>query len=460
MSQFSMGWEEWLSLPELGLPAMKAKVDTGAKTSALHAFAIEPFGSEKRPMVRFAIHPDPDDPSLEIVCSAPVKDRRQVTSSNGESELRYVIETVVSMGERDWPVEVTLTDRGSMAYRMLLGRTALVGDVQVDPSSGFLQPELSYDAYRSFPRANWTKRVLRLAVLTREPQNYSNRRLIEAAESRGHSVEVIDTSRCYMKIQGVGAEVHYDGRKLPHFDAIIPRIGASITAYGTSVVRQFESTGTYSLSASSGISISRDKLHAHQVLARHRIGMPDTAFARSPKDSKNLINLVGDAPVILKLLESAQGKGVVLAETRKAAESVISAFRGLKADFLVQHFVKEAAGEDIRCVVLGGKVVAAMRRQGPPGEFRSNLHQGGSAQKVRITKQERETALKAARAMGLEFAGVDLLRSETGPKVLEVNSSPGLEGIEMTTGKDIAAMVIEHIEKKVAPKLPRTKRRG
>ncbi|MCK0171846.1 30S ribosomal protein S6--L-glutamate ligase [Aliiroseovarius sp. S1123] len=460
MSQFSMGWEEWLSLPELGLPAMKAKVDTGAKTSALHAFAIEPFGSEKRPMVRFAIHPDPDDPSLEIVCSAPVKDRRQVTSSNGESELRYVIETVVSMGERDWPVEVTLTDRGSMAYRMLLGRTALVGDVQVDPSSGFLQPELSYDAYRSFPRANWTKRVLRLAVLTREPQNYSNRRLIEAAESRGHSVEVIDTSRCYMKIQGVGAEVHYDGRKLPHFDAIIPRIGASITAYGTSVVRQFESTGTYSLSASSGISVSRDKLHAHQVLARHRIGMPDTAFARSPKDSKNLINLVGDAPVILKLLESAQGKGVVLAETRKAAESVISAFRGLKADFLVQHFVKEAAGEDIRCIVLGGKVVAAMRRQGPPGEFRSNLHQGGSAQKVRITKQERETALKAARAMGLEFAGVDLLRSEGGPKVLEVNSSPGLEGIELTTGKDIASLVVEHIEKKVAPKLPRTKRRA
>lgn len=460
MSQFSMGWEEWLSLPELGLPAMKAKVDTGAKTSALHAFAIEPFGSEKRPMVRFAIHPDPDDPSLEIVCSAPVKDRRQVTSSNGESELRYVIETAVSMGERDWPVEVTLTDRGSMAYRMLLGRTALVGDVQVDPSSGFLQPELSYDAYRSFPRANWTKRVLRLAVLTREPQNYSNRRLIEAAESRGHSVEVIDTSRCYMKIQGVGAEVHYDGRKLPHFDAIIPRIGASITAYGTSVVRQFESTGTYSLSASSGISVSRDKLHAHQVLARHRIGMPDTAFARSPKDSKNLINLVGDAPVILKLLESAQGKGVVLAETRKAAESVISAFRGLKADFLVQHFVKEAAGEDIRCIVLGGKVVAAMRRQGPPGEFRSNLHQGGSAQKVRITKQERETALKAARAMGLEFAGVDLLRSEGGPKVLEVNSSPGLEGIELTTGKDIASLVVEHIEKKVAPKLPRTKRRA
>ncbi|NRP14251.1 Ribosomal protein S6--L-glutamate ligase [Aliiroseovarius sp. xm-m-379] len=459
MTRFSVGWEEWLALPELGLPAVKAKVDTGAKTSALHAFAIEPFGPADRPMVRFAIHPDPDDAALEIICSAPLKDRREVTSSNGETELRFVIETVISMGEHSWPIEVTLTDRGAMAYRMLLGRTALTGDVQVMPALSFQQPVLSFDAYRSFPRGSWTKRALRMALLTREPENYSNRRLIAAAEERGHSVEVIDTSRCYMKIQGVGAEVHYDGRKLPHFDAIIPRIGASITSYGTSVVRQFESTGTYCLSGSEGISISRDKLHAHQVLARHRIGMPDTAFARSPKDSKNLINLVGDAPVILKLLESAQGKGVVLAETRKAAESVISAFRGLKADFLVQHFVKEAAGEDIRCIVLGGKVVAAMRRQGPPGEFRSNLHQGGSAQKVRITKQERETALKAARAMRLEFAGVDLLRSEGGPKVLEVNSSPGLEGIEKTTGKDIAAQVIEHIEKQVAPKLPRTKRR-
>ncbi|MBR9764026.1 MAG: 30S ribosomal protein S6--L-glutamate ligase [Rhodobacteraceae bacterium] len=458
MAQFTLGWEEWLSLPDLGLPAIRAKVDTGAKTSALHAFSIEPFGSADKPMVRFAIHPDPHDPQLEIICSAPLTDRREVTSSNGETELRFVIETEVAMGGRRWPLEVTLTDRGAMAYRMLLGRSAICEDMIVNPSQSYQQPELSFDAYRDTPRLKQHRRALRLAILTREPDNYSTQRLIEAAEARGHTLEVIDTSRCYMNIRAVGAEVHYDGRRLPHYDAVIPRIGASITSYGTAVVRQFESLGTYCLAGSEGIAMSRDKLHAHQVLARHRIGMPTTAFARSPKDSSNLIQLVGGAPLVLKLLESTQGKGVVLAETKKAAETVISAFRGLKADFLVQSFVKEAAGEDIRCLVVGGKVVAAMRRRGAPDDFRSNLHQGGTAETVRITRAERDTAVRAARAMKLDLAGVDLLRGDDGPKVLEVNSSPGLEGIEKTSKKEIAALVIQHIEAKVAPRSPRTKR--
>ena len=460
MTQFTLGWEEWLALPDLGLPAIRAKVDTGARTSALHAFAIEPFGSEDKPMVRFAIHPDPADPGLEIICSAPLKDRREVTSSNGETELRFVIETTVAMDGRSWPIEVTLTDRGSMAYRMLLGRSALDDDMIVSPSHSFQQPELSFDEYRAIPRHKQHRRALRLAILTREPSNYSTRRLIEAAEARGHTMEVIDTSRCYMNIRAVGGEVHYDGRRLPHYDAVIPRIGASVTSYGTAVVRQFESLGTYCLSGSEGITVSRDKLHAHQVLARHRIGMPTTAFARSPKDSGNVISLVGGAPLVLKLLESTQGKGVVLAETKKAAESVISAFQGLKADFLVQSFVKEAAGEDIRCFVVGGKVVAAMRRRGKPDDFRSNLHQGGTAEPVKITRSERETAIKAARAMKLDVAGVDLLRGEDGPKVLEVNSSPGLEGIERTSEKDIAGLVIQHIEEKVAPRPPKPRRRA
>ncbi|MCA0996998.1 30S ribosomal protein S6--L-glutamate ligase [Alloyangia pacifica] len=459
MTQFTLGWEEWLALPGLGLPAIRAKVDTGARTSALHAFAIEPFGSADKPMVRFAIHPDPADPDLEIICSAPLKDRREVTSSNGETELRFVIEAEVVMGERRWPIEITLTDRGSMAYRMLLGRSALLDDMIVSPTQRMQQPELSFDVYRALPRRHRAQRALRLAVLTREPNNYSTQRLIEAAETRGHTMEVIDTSRCYMNIRAVGGEVHYDGRRLPHYDAVIPRIGASITSYGTAVVRQFESMGTYCLSGSEGISVSRDKLHAHQVLARHRIGMPTTAFARSPKDSGNLVELVGGAPLVLKLLESSQGKGVVLAETPKAAESVISAFQGLKADFLVQSFVKEAAGEDIRCLVVGGKVVATMRRRGKPDDFRSNLHQGGTAEKVRISREEREVAIKAARAMKLDVAGVDLLRGADGPKVLEVNSSPGLEGIEKTSGKDIAGLIMEHIETKVAPKPPRSKSR-
>lgn len=445
---FTLGWEEWLSLPDLGLPALKAKVDTGAKTSALHAYNIEPFGTKDRPRVRFAILPDPDHNDREIICSADVKARREVTSSNGETEMRFVIETPVQFGDQSWPIEITLTDRTSMSYRMLLGRQAFPEGTQIRPDHAFEQPELSFDVYRRRRRSEAAKRSLRLAILTREPDNYSTRRIIEAAEANDHVIEVIDTTRCYMNIRTQTPEIHYDGKKLPFYDAVIPRIGASITSYGTALVRQFETIGTYCLNGSEGITASRDKLHAHQILARNRIGMPTTAFAASPKDTKNLIALAGGAPLIVKLLESTQGKGVVLAETAKAADSVISAFRGLKANFLVQHFVKEAAGEDVRCLVIGGKVVAAMRRVAAPGEFRSNLHQGGVAEKVKITREERETAVRAARAMRLGFAGVDLLRSNEGPKVLEVNSSPGLEGVETATGRDVAGKVIEEIEKR------------
>ena len=449
-SQIRVGWEEWLSLPELGLPALKAKVDTGAKTSALHAFDIEPFG-RTRPRVRFMVQPIPARPDLVIACSADIVDQREVTSSNGESEMRYVIETNVKMGDEMWPIEVTLTNRTNMSYHMLLGRQALGDRLTVAPSDRFCQPELSYDVYASARvREAAPKRALRIAVLSRE-DNYSTRRLVEEGEKRGHGVEIIDTSRCYMAINATSPEVYYDGKRLPRFDVVIPRIGASITSYGTAITRQFETLGTYCVNGAEGIASSRDKLYAHQLLARARIGMPTTAFAASPKDTSNLIGLVGTAPLIVKLLESTQGKGVVLAETKKAAESVIDAFRGLKASFLVQDFVQEAAGEDIRCLVIGGRVVAAMKRTGADGDFRSNLHRGGSAKVVRITKQERDVAVRAARTFGLGIAGVDLLRSSDGPKVLEVNSSPGLEGIETATGKNIASLLYDSIEKRVRP---------
>jgi len=449
-TQIRVGWEEWLSLPELGLPALKAKVDTGAKTSALHAFDIEPFG-RTRPRVRFMVQPIPARPDLVIACSADIVDQREVTSSNGESEMRYVIETNVKMGDEMWPIEVTLTNRTNMSYHMLLGRQALGDRLTVAPSDRFCQPELSYDVYASAKvREAAPKRALRIAVLSRE-DNYSTRRLVEEGEKRGHGVEIIDTTRCYMAINATSPEVYYDGKRLPRFDVVIPRIGASITSYGTAITRQFETLGTYCVNRAEGIAPSRDKLYAHQLLARARRGMPTTAFAASPKDTSNLIGLVGTAPLIVKLLESTQGKGVVLAETKKAAESVIDAFRGLKASFLVQDFVKEAAGEDIRCLVIGGRVVAAMKRTGADGDFRSNLHRGGSAKVVRITKQERDVAVRAARTFGLGIAGVDLLRSSDGPKVLEVNSSPGLEGIETATGKNIASLLYDSIEKRVRP---------
>ncbi|MCA8884652.1 MAG: 30S ribosomal protein S6--L-glutamate ligase [Rhodobacteraceae bacterium] len=449
---FQLGWEEWVALPDLGLPALKVKVDTGARTSALHASDIEAFGPAANPNVRFTIHPIPGRDDVFIPCSAPITDRREVILSNGESEWRYVIRTDICIGDRRWPIDTTLTDRGAMAYRMLLGRQALTDDMAIMPLHSFCQPVKDYEVYHSAAVKHTAPvRTLRVAVLSREDGSYSTRRLVEEGEKRGHVVEVIDTARCYMAINQLAPEVHYDGKRLPRYDAVIPRIGTSITPYGTAVVRQFETIGTFCVNPSHGITASRDKLHAHQILARHKIGMPATAFAASPKDTGNLIGLVGSTPLIVKLLESTQGKGVVLAETRKAAESVISAFRGLKANFLVQHFVKEAAGEDIRCLVLGGKVVAAMKRVAAEGDFRSNLHQGGRAATVRITKAERDAAIRAARAFKLNLAGVDLLRSESGPKVLEVNSSPGLEGIETTSRKNIAALLYDEIERHARP---------
>ncbi len=459
MDKLNFGWEEWVALPDLGLPAIKAKVDTGARTSALHAHDIETFGTSAKPKVRFNVMPIAGRDDIAITCSAPLIDRREVTSSNGEAEERFVIATTLEVGGELWPIEVTLTNRAGLSSRMLLGRQALNDHITISATERRLQPELSYDAYHDARvRRTAPQRALRIAVLSRE-DNYSTRRLVEVGEERGHTVEVIDTTRCYMAINAMAPEVHYDGARLPRYDAVIPRIGASITPYGTAVIRQFETIGTYCVNGSAGITASRDKLHAHQVLASKRIGMPTTAFAASPKDTSNLMGLVGTAPLIVKLLESTQGKGVVLAETKKAAESVIDAFRGLKANFLVQDFVKEAAGEDIRCLVIAGKVVAAMKRTGADGDFRSNLHRGGSAKVVRISKEERETALRAARAFGLGKAGVDLLRSENGPKVLEVNSSPGFEGIEKATGKDIVGKLYDEIEARVKPQ-PVRRRRG
>lgn len=452
MDDFSVGWEEWLALSSLGLPALKAKTDTGARTSALHAFNIQPFGSEEKPKVRFGIHPIPDRPDIEVYCSAPVVDKREVTSSNGQTELRYVIKTPVTMGERTWDIEITLTNRENMAYRMLLGRAALE-EITVKPAESFLQPELTYELYSTLKKSKPIKRSLRIAILTREPKNYSTRRLVAAAEENDHVVELIDTKRCYLNIQSHQPEVHYDGKPLPYYDAVIPRIGASLTFYGMAVVRQFEAMGTYCVNTADAIGASRDKLAAHQILARHRINMPTTAFANSPKDTKSLITLAGGAPIVVKLLESTQGKGVVLAETQKAASAVISAFQGLDANFIAQEFVKEAAGSDVRCLVVGKKLVASMMRVSGDDDFRSNLHAGGTSKKVRITKEERALALKATKALGLKVAGVDILRTDSGPKVLEVNSSPGLEGIERTSGKSVAEAIIAHIEDNVRPNI-------
>jgi len=296
--------------------------------------------------------------------------------------------------------------------------------------------------------------------MSRNSKLYSTRRLVEAGRARGHEVEVVDHLRCYMNIASHKPAVHYKGRALTGFDAVIPRIGASATFYGTAVLRQFEMTGVFPLNESVAISRSRDKLRSLQLLSRRGIGMPVTGFASSPDDTDDLLALVGGAPVVIKLIEGTQGVGVVLAETKQAAESVIEAFRGLRANFLVQEFIAEARGADIRAFVIGNKVVAAMRRQGKEGEFRSNLHRGGTAQVVKLTPEERSTAVRSARIMGLNVAGVDLLRSNHGPVVMEVNSSPGLEGIEAATGKDVAGTIIGFIESNARPGKTRTRGTG
>ena len=303
---------------------------------------------------------------------------------------------------------------------------------------------------------------MKIAILSRNRQLYSTRRLAQAAEERGHSVEILDHLRCFMDITSDKPSLHYGDKEFTHkdFDAVIPRIGASVTFYGAAIVRQFEMMNIYSVNESVAITRSRDKLRSLQLLSRKGLGMPTTAFAHSVKDVDGLINEVGGAPLVIKLLEGTQGKGVVLAETKKAAESVIQAFMRIKANILVQEFIKEAGGSDIRCLVVGQKVIAAMQRQAPPGEFRSNLHRGGKATLVKLTPAERRTAVRAAKAMGLNVCGVDLLRSDRGPLVMEVNSSPGMEGIEKATGKDVAGMIVEFIEQNAKPRRTRTRGKG
>ncbi|MEM6407840.1 MAG: 30S ribosomal protein S6--L-glutamate ligase [Pseudomonadota bacterium] len=301
---------------------------------------------------------------------------------------------------------------------------------------------------------------MKIALLARNHQLYSHKRLVEAAEARGHEIEMINTLRCYMNIASRRPEIYYNGEKLKGFDAVIPRIGASVTFYGTAVLRQFEMMGVYPLNESVAIGRSRDKLRSMQLLARDGVGLPVTTFAHDPKQTEEVLELAGNAPLVIKLLEGTQGLGVVLADTDRSAKSVVEAFRATGTNILIQEFIKEAGGTDIRAIVIGGKVIAAMKRSGAEGEFRSNLHRGGSAQVVKLSPEERATAVRAAKSMGLNACGVDMLRANHGAVVMEVNSSPGLEGVEKATGLDVAGKMIEFIEKNAKPGKTKTKGKG
>ena len=446
-----MGSEEWCSLPGLGLPAIKARVDSGAATSSLHAFNIVPIQRDGADWISFEVHPLQNDRSVVVRHEAAVLERRGVRNTSGITENRYVIREELVLADQSWPIELTLTNRDAMGFRMLLGREAMVGRVLVDPEGSHQLGEVSPDALQEMYAHLRTERTgLRIAVLATDPELYSNRRLMEAGEERGHRMEFLSVKQCYMRLDPQNPEMHYrGGNVLERIDAVIPRIRPSITFYGCAITRQFEAMGIRVLNAAEPIKRSRDKLLASQLFVRHGLSMPVTGFASSPLDTKDLIKMVGGAPLILKLLEGAQGRGVVLAETQKAAESVINAMKSLNANLLVQEFIKEAGGKDLRCFVIGGKVVAAIERTAAVGDFRSNIHQGGSAQAVRIRPEERRLALAATRALGLDVAGVDIIRAERGPLLLEVNSSPGLEGIETATGKDLAGQMIQDLERKL-----------
>ncbi len=301
---------------------------------------------------------------------------------------------------------------------------------------------------------------MKIALLARNPKLYSHRRLVAAAAERGHEMQIIDTLRVYLSISSTNPEIRYRGELLEGFDAVIPRIGASITLFGTAVLRQFEVLGIYPLNESQAIARSRDKLRSFQLMARKGIGLPVTVFAHTTRQAEDLIEMVGGAPVVIKLVEGTQGIGVVLSETQNSAKSMIEAFGGLNANILVQEFIKESKGEDIRCIVIGSKVIASIKRTGASGDFRSNLHRGGKAEAVKITPEERKTAVKAAKVLGLNVCGVDLLRSNRGPVIMEVNSSPGLEGVEKATGKDVAGAIIGFLEKNARPHRTRTRGKG
>ncbi|RZK01467.1 MAG: 30S ribosomal protein S6--L-glutamate ligase, partial [Flavobacterium sp.] len=364
--------------------------------------------------------PIQNDLKTVIHCESKLLDKRVVKSSSGYREQRYVIGAELEIGGQTWFVEITLTNRDSMGFRMLLGREAMSGRVLVDPSQKYLLGQPSQDTLKDlYKSSHQAKSGLRIGLLASNPELYSNKRIMEAGEMRGHEMHFLNIKECYMKLDATNPEIHYrGGRILDKFDAVIPRIRPSITFYGCALTRQFEALKVFCLNSASAITQSRDKLYSLQLLLNHGVDIPTTGFANSPLDTNDLIKMVGGPPLIVKLLEGTQGKGVVLAETKKAAESVINAFKSLNANILVQEFIKEANGKDIRCFVIDGKVVAAIQREALPGEFRANIHLGGTASIIKVTAEERRIAIKAAKAMDLKVAGVDIIRSSKGPLLL------------------------------------------
>lgn len=446
-----VGSEEWCALPQLGIPAIKVRVDSGAKTSSLHAFNIRPFTRGGVSHVSFEVHPVQGNRRVIVRCEAEVLDKRVVKSSSGIGEKRFVVKTILGHRDQQWEIELTLTNRDSMGFRMLLGREAMNGRMLVDPATSFCGGQTSNARIEQLYQAHTRESSgLRIGLLASNPDLVSNQRIMEAGEERGHRIRFYDIRQCYMKLDAEHPEIHYRGGKLlNNLDAVIPRIRPDLTFYGCALVRQFESLGIFSLNSAQAISQSRDKLYSLQHLLQHSLPIPTTGIADSPLDTDELIDMVNGAPLVVKLLEGPQHRGVVLAESRTAGESLINAFRSLQANLLVQEFVREAEGRSLRLLVVDNKVVSAVERQAAPGHFRSNRQAGSSLSVARLSVDERKLALRAAKVMGLKVAGVDMIRSRKGPLLLEVSSCPSLGDLEDVCGKDLAGTLISAVEKQL-----------
>lgn len=450
MKKLILGNREWCSSENLQLPYICAKIDADSPYSSLYVFNISPFTEQGEKFVHFDIHPLPDNRQITKRCCAKVVETKGTPFEADTTKGTY-IETVLEIADQKWTIILKLINHPVVGPRLVLGKHDLKTRVLIDPDQefclGHISEQTARDAYH--PPVS-TKRHLKIAILANNPKLYSNQRLMEAGRERGHDMRFLDIRQTYMNVCSDKPQIYYrGGESLMDIDAVIPRIDPVITFYGCAVTRQFQTIGAFCLNDSLSISKSRDKLYSLQLLSSQGIPMPSTGFANSADDTSEIIKMVGGAPLVIKLLEGTQGKGVVLAETHNAAESVINAFKSLHANILVQEFVKEADGKDIRCFVINGKVVGTMQRQAADGEFRANLHLGGKASAIKVTAEERKIAINAAKAMGLHVAGVDLIRTKHGPQILEINSAPGLEGIERITQKDIAGLMIEQIEKQL-----------
>ncbi len=446
-----LGNEEFISIPELNIKFMKARIDSGATSSVMHAFNIKVYNQGDRKIISFHVNPINNSRVVSLACKADLAGWKYVRSSNGLMEKRPFIIDTIKIGELVCEnIEITLSNRDQMGHRMLIGRDSLPDGILVDPSNSFILTSNLDEEYRKEELANH-KKPLKIGLLASNRKLYSNQRIMETGEKLGHEMIFLNIKHCYIDVQHKSSTIHCRNIKNSEIVAMneeIPRIRPNLTFYGCALVRQFQTMGKYCLNSADAIAHSRDKLKSLQILASKFIPMPVTTFGVSTQETKHLIELVGGAPLVIKLLEGTQGKGVVLVESNSAAESVISAFKSANANILIQEFISESRGEDLRCFVVDYKVVGSvMRRSKSSDEFRANFHLGGTVEQVKITSTEKKIAISAAKILGLPVAGVDIIRSKRGPMILEVNSAPGLEGMEKATGQDIAEEMIKCLER-------------